>query len=82
MTRKEKKRKALAEDKFLNSLPKIPRGILGVLKYNKFEIALFLLFISIVVILYILAFNVWYVNGEFQYKPQNAKDVAEAIKGK
>lgn len=72
MTRKEKKKNAMAEDKFMNSLPQPFKAVFGFLRYNFKEI---LIIIILVLLGYILAFNLWCVGGHIEYKPQNLKDI-------
>jgi hypothetical protein len=81
-----KRKKAILEDKYIQSLPKPLRWIMGNLKYGRREIYLLLAIIFgaafFIVVSYFMAFNFYYIDGKIEIKPQNAKDVSDAIRGK
>ena len=71
------KKQAIAEDKFIQSLPQPFKSIMVILKYNFKEI---LILIVVILVGYILAFNIWLIDGHLEYKPQKIKDVTGMAK--
>ena len=85
MTKKQKRKQAIENDKYIQSLSAPWKQIMSTLRYGRKELlygAVFILTVALVISLYyIIMFNIWFVDGNVEYKPQNIKDAAEAVRG-